>query len=956
MTKAKMNDKKIRVYGARVHNLKNIDVTIPRHALTVITGLSGSGKTSLAFDTLFAEGQRRYLETFSTYAKAYIGMPERPDVDKITGLSPVISIEQKTTNKNPRSTVGTMTEVYDFLRVLFARAATAYSYVTGEKMTQYSEKQVTDLILKEYDKHRVMLLAPIVRNRKGHYRELFNTILRKGWLHVRIDGEVQEIVPNLKLDRYKTHSIEIVIDKFSVCSDNEARLARSIQAAMQQGEGEVVVLDADTQAERHFSKHLICPHSGISYRDPVPHNFSFNSPQGACPKCKGVGTIPQIDLNKVMPNPQLSIGGGAILPLGKYKDSFIFRQIEHVLDKYGANLHTAVADLPQEAVEEIIYGSLEQTPPFALPYEGIVGYIRSEQEKDDSPKTKKWGERFSKNIICPECHGARLNKEALHFRIKGMNIAQLSAMDIKDLSAWLNKLNPNTPDFSELQKKVISEILKELQPRLHTLVNLGLGYLSLNRASASLSGGESQRIRLASQIGSRLVNVLYILDEPSIGLHQRDNLQLINALKQLRDFGNTVIVVEHDEEMMRNADYIIDMGPRAGRLGGEVVFQGAPEEMLATNSLTAQYLNHTLLMPLPARRKGNGKLIAIKGASGNNLKHIDADFPLGLLIAVTGVSGSGKSSLINDTLKPILSQHLYRSLRQPLPYDSVTGLEFIDKAAAVDQLPIGRTPRSTPATYTGLYNNIRGLFASLPEAQIRGYKASRFSYNVSGGRCETCKGTGYLKIEMKFLPDVYTPCPDCRTMRFNRETLEVRYKGKSIADVLNMTVNQAADFFKNQPHILSQLAALQSVGLGYIKLGQPATTLSGGESQRVKLAAELAKRDTGRTVFILDEPTTGLHFDDVRQLLGVLNRLVDKGNTVIVIEHNLDVIKSADYVIDMGPEGGTDGGRILFAGTPEELALSGTGYTGAFLRKMLFPLRLDNIKQVRHAHDDGAVR
>lgn len=951
-----MNDKKIRVYGARVHNLKNIDVTIPRHALTVITGLSGSGKTSLAFDTLFAEGQRRYLETFSTYAKAYIGMPERPDVDKITGLSPVISIEQKTTNKNPRSTVGTMTEVYDFLRVLFARAATAYSYVTGEKMTQYSEKQVTDLILKEYDKHRVMLLAPIVRNRKGHYRELFNTILRKGWLHVRIDGEVQEIVPNLKLDRYKAHSIEIVIDKFSVCSDNESRLARSIQAAMQQGEGELVVLDTDTQTEKHFSKHLICPYSGISYRDPVPHNFSFNSPQGACPKCKGVGTIPQIDLSKVMPNPQLSIGGGAILPLGKYKDSFIFRQIERVLDKYGANLHTAVADLPQEAVEEIIYGSLEQTSPFALPYEGIVGYIRSEQEKDDSPKTKKWGERFSKNIICPECHGARLNKEALHFRIKGMNIAQLAAMDIKDLSAWLNNLNPNTPDFSELQKKVISEILKELQPRLHTLVNLGLGYLSLNRASASLSGGESQRIRLASQIGSRLVNVLYILDEPSVGLHQRDNLQLINALKLLRDSGNTVIVVEHDEEMMRNADYIIDMGPRAGRLGGEVVFQGTPEEMLATNSLTAQYLNHTLSMPLPARRKGNGKLIAIKGASGNNLKHIDADFPLGLLIAVTGVSGSGKSSLINDTLKPILSQHLYRSLRQPLPYDSVTGLESIDKAAAVDQLPIGRTPRSTPATYTGLYNNIRGLFASLPEAQIRGYKASRFSYNVSGGRCETCKGTGYLKIEMKFLPDVYTPCPDCRTMRFNRETLEVRYKGKSIADVLNMTVNQAADFFKNQPHILSQLAALQSVGLGYIKLGQPATTLSGGESQRVKLAAELAKRDTGRTVFILDEPTTGLHFDDVRQLLGVLNRLVDKGNTVIVIEHNLDVIKSADYVIDMGPEGGTDGGRILFAGTPEELALSGTGYTGTFLRKMLFPLRLDNIKQIRHAHDDGAVR
>ena len=931
----------INVYGARVHNLKNIDVSLPRHSLTVITGLSGSGKSSLAFDTIYAEGQRRYIETFSSYARSYIGAPERPDVDKITGLSPVISIEQKTTNKNPRSTVGTTTEVYDFLRVLFARAGTAYSYVTGQKMVHYTEEQITNLILKEYDGCRIYLLAPVVRNRKGHYKELFESIRRRGWLNVRIDGEVKEIIPGLKLDRYKNHSIEIVVDKLEVRRDDEKRLADSIRTGMRQGKGEIVIMDITTGNAKHFSKHLVCPDTGISYHEPAPHNFSFNSPQGACPLCKGLGTIAQIDIDKVIPNRLRSIYEGAILPLGKYKDNIIFRQIEALLAKYGVNLKTPVNSLTQEAIDEIIYGSIERIPPLFLPYGGIVGYIRSAQENEESTTEKKWAEQFSKNIVCPDCHGQRLNKEALHFRIADKNIAQLAGMDIEELYEWVRhiddvlKSGKQSSPFTEVQRKVIPEIFKEILPRLRILLDLGLGYISLNRPSYSLSGGENQRIRLAAQIGSQLVNVLYILDEPSIGLHQRDNHKLISALKHLRDVGNTVIVVEHDEEMMRAADYIIDMGPRAGRLGGEVVFQGTPDSMLHRDTLTARYLNHTQRIEVPTRRKGNGAQLTLHGASGNNLKHIDVMFPLGLFICVTGVSGSGKSTLINDTLQPILSQRLYRSLRAPLPYDSAEGLNNIDKVVAVDQSPIGRIPRSNPATYTGVFTDIRTLFAAIPEAQIRGYKPGRFSFNVKGGRCENCGGNGYLRMEMNFLPDVFVPCPVCRGKRYNRETLEVKFKGKSIADVLNMTVNQAVEFFHNQPSILSKITTLQSVGLGYIKLGQPSTTLSGGENQRIKLSAELSKRDTGRTLYILDEPTTGLHFEDIRVLLTVLNQLTDKGNTVIVIEHNLDVIKSADYIIDMGPEGGRLGGNIVFAGTPEQIARCGKGFTAQYLKQVL---------------------
>ena len=935
---------KIEVFGARVHNLKNVDVELPRNSLTVITGLSGSGKSSLAFDTIFAEGQRRYIETFSAYARNFLGNLERPDVDKITGLSPVISIEQKTTNKNPRSTVGTTTEIYDFLRLLYARAGEAYSYLSGQKMVRYTEEQIIDLILRDYEGRRTYLLAPVVRNRKGHYKELFETIRRKGYLYVRVDGEIAEITHGMKLDRYRNHSVEIVIDKLRVQTKDDKRLRASVATAMQQGEGELMVYDADTEELRHYSKRLMCPETGLSYRDPAPHNFSFNSPQGACPRCKGLGFVSLIDLDKVIPDRSLSVYDGAILPLGKYKNSMIFWQIDALLEKYDATVKTPVKDLPEEALNEILYGSVDRvrvkaqlvhtSSDYYVAYEGLVKYIQTLQDSEGSASAQKWAEQFSKTVTCPECKGQRLNREALHYRIADKNIAELSSMDIAELYDWMQHVEERMTDR---QKKIAPEILKEIRSRLKFLLDVGLDYLSLNRSSVSLSGGESQRIRLATQIGSQLVNVLYILDEPSIGLHQRDNRRLINSLKALRDTGNTVIVVEHDEEMMESADYIIDMGPKAGRLGGEVVFQGTPQEMLKQDTLTSRYLNHTCSIQIPAeRRTGNGHSLWLRGARGNNLNGVDVEFPLGTLICVTGVSGSGKSTLINDTLQPVLSQHFYRSLRDPLPYDKVEGLEFVDKVVSVDQSPIGRIPRSNPATYTGVFNDIRALFVSLPEAKIRGYKPGRFSFNVKGGRCEACGGNGYKTIEMNFLPDVYVPCEVCHGKRYNRETLEVRFKGKSIADVLDMTINRAVEFFENQPTILNKIKVLQDVGLGYIKLGQPSTTLSGGESQRIKLATELSKRDTGQTIYILDEPTTGLHFEDIRVLLGVLNRLVDKGNTVIVIEHNLDVIKSADFLIDMGPDGGRGGGQLLFEGTPEALAASGVGYTSKYLKEVLY--------------------
>lgn len=935
---------KIQVYGARVHNLKNVDVELPRNSLTVITGLSGSGKSSLAFDTIFAEGQRRYIETFSAYARNFLGNLERPDVDKITGLSPVISIEQKTTNKNPRSTVGTTTEIYDFLRLLYARAGEAYSYLSGKKMVRYTEEQVIDLIIHDYEGARIYMLAPVVRNRKGHYKELFETIRRKGYLYVCVDGEIREIMHGMKLDRYKNHDIEIVVDKLRVQRKDDKRLRDSVAIAMRQGDGQIMIYDADSGNVRHYSKRLMCPETGLSYRDPAPHNFSFNSPQGACPRCKGLGYVNLIDMDKVIPDRNLSVYEGAIAPLGKYKNTMIFWQIDALLEKYEADGKTPVRDLPEEALHEILYGSVDRvrikaqlvhtSSDYYVMYEGLVKYIQMTQESDGSAAAQKWADQFSKTVTCPECRGQRLNKEALHFRICDKNIAELSAMDISELSDWMAGVEERLTDR---QRKIAPEILKEIRSRLKFLMDVGLDYLSLNRSSVSLSGGESQRIRLATQVGSQLVNVLYILDEPSIGLHQRDNRRLIHSLKDLRDTGNTVVVVEHDEEMMENADYIIDMGPKAGRLGGEVVFQGTPEEMMKTDTLTSRYLNRTCMIEVPeCRRKGNGHSIRLKGARGNNLKRVDVEFPLGMLIGVTGVSGSGKSTLINDTLQPILSQHFFRSLRDPLEYDAIEGLEFIDKVVSVDQSPIGRIPRSNPATYTGVFNDIRALFVSLPEAKIRGYKPGRFSFNVKGGRCETCGGNGYKTIEMNFLPDVYVPCEECHGKRYNRETLEVRFKGKSIADILDMTINRAVEFFENQPTILNKIKVLQDVGLGYIKLGQPSTTLSGGESQRIKLATELAKKDTGRTLYILDEPTTGLHFEDIRVLLGVLNRLVEKGNTVIVIEHNLDVIKSVDYLIDMGPEGGRGGGQLLFAGTPEELAESGVGYTSLFLKETLY--------------------
>lgn len=933
---------KISVWGARVHNLKNIDVEIPRNTLTVITGMSGSGKSSLAFDTLFAEGQRRYVETFSAYARNFLGNMERPDVDKVTGLSPVISIEQKTTNKNPRSTVGTTTEIYDFLRLLYARAGEAWSYLSGEKMVKYTEEQVLHLILERYKGKRTYILAPVVRNRKGHYKELFEQLRKKGYLNVRVDGEMREIIHGMKLDRYKMHNVEVVIDKLIVSDSDERRLKESLQVAMKQGDGLILVLDADSGEARHYSKRLMDPVTGLSYSEPAPHNFSFNSPQGACPKCKGLGQVNLLDMEKIVPDPSVSIYNGGIVALGKYKNTLIFWQIEAICQKYGLTLKTPIQEIPEEAMDEImngtdkplqIKGELLDTSRYFLSYEGVAKYIMMQQEMDASASAQKWAGQFVKMTVCPECKGQRLNQEALHYRIAGKNIAELAAMDISELKEWLDGLEDK---LDGKQRTIAVEILKEIRSRLNFLLEVGLDYLSLNRSSGSLSGGESQRIRLATQIGSQLVNVLYILDEPSIGLHQRDNIRLIHSLKQLRDLGNSVIVVEHDKDMMLNADYIIDMGPRAGRLGGEVVFAGTPAEMLKSDTLTSAYLNGKSEIAVPeTRRPGNGKFLKIIGASGNNLKHVTASFPLGTFICVTGVSGSGKSSLINRTLQPILSQHFYRSLEDPLPYESIEGLEYVDKIVNVDQSPIGRSPRSNPATYTGVFSDIRNLFVELPEAKMRGYKPGRFSFNVSGGRCETCKGNGYKTIEMNFLPDVLVPCEDCQGKRYNRETLEVRFRGKSIADVLDMTINMAVEFFENIPSILSKIKVLQDVGLGYIKLGQPSTTLSGGESQRVKLATELAKKDTGNTLYVLDEPTTGLHFEDIRVLLGVLNKLVEKGNTVVVIEHNLDVIKSTDYIIDLGPEGGRRGGEILFAGTPEMLAAQQVGFTAPYLKEEL---------------------
>lgn len=934
-------EEQIEVYGARVHNLKNIDVNIPRNSLTVITGLSGSGKSSLAFDTIFAEGQRRYIETFTAYARNMLGGMERPDVDKITGLSPVISIEQKTTNKNPRSTVGTTTEIFDFFRLLFARAGEAYSYLSGEKMVRYTEEKIISLIMDLYQNKKTYILAPLVRNRKGHYKDLFEQVRRKGYLTVRIDGELREITHGMKLDRYKNHSIELVIDKLIVDKDDERRLQESVKTAMKQGDGQLMVLDAETQEIRHYSRTLMDPQTGLSYSEPAPHSFSFNSPQGACPKCKGLGYVNIIDKNKIIPNDEKSIYEGGIVPLGKYKNSLIFWQIAAICEKYDSSLKTPIKNLPEEALDDILNGTDERlqikneslgTSNYFLSFDGLIKYIEIQQQSDASSQAQKWAGQFVTTATCPLCEGHRLNKEALHYRIAGKNIADLADMDISELYEWVNHVEEY---LSPQQRKIAAEILKEIRNRLHFLVDVGLDYLSLNRASATLSGGESQRIRLATQIGSQLVNVLYILDEPSIGLHQRDNTRLIQSLKELRDMGNSIIVVEHDKEMMLEADYIVDLGPRAGRLGGNIVFAGTPKEMLKTDTLTARYLTGKEEIEFaPQRRTGNGKKIILSGATGNNLKNVTVKFPLGKFICITGVSGSGKSSLINGTLQPIISQKFYRSLQNPLPYEKIEGLENIDKIVTVDQSPLGRTPRSNPATYTGVFADIRNVFVELPEAKIRGYKPGRFSFNIPGGRCEVCGGNGYKTIEMNFLPDVLVPCEACHGKRYNRETLEVRFKGKSIADVLDMTINQAVEFFENIPSIISKIKVLQDVGLGYIKLGQPSTTLSGGESQRVKLAAELSKRDTGKTLYILDEPTTGLHFEDIRVLLSVLNRLVDKGNTVIVIEHNLDIIKCADHIIDMGPEGGKNGGYVLTTGTPEEVCVQNT-FTARYLKAEL---------------------
>lgn len=938
-----MSEQKIEILGARVHNLKNVDVTLPRYSLCVVTGLSGSGKSSLAFDTLYAEGQRRYIETFSAYARNFLDNLERPDVDKITGLSPVISIEQKTTNKNPRSTVGTVTEIYDFLRLLYARAGEAYSYVSGEPMVKYTEEKIVNMILDDYEGHKVYLLAPLIRNRKGHYKELFESTRRKGFLTVRVDGELREITSGMKLDRYKNHDIEVVVDKLAVQAKDGERLTKSVAETLRQGHGMMMLLDAADHQVRFYSKQLMDPVSGIAYRDPAPHNFSFNSTQGACPKCKGLGFVSVMDRDKVVPDPKLSIKEGGLAPLGKYRNALIFWEIQTVLADYDCDLKTPICDIPEEAMDEVFNGRADRlripastahtTDDYYVEFDGLVKYIQQMADSEMSAASQRWAEQFSKTALCPACHGARLNKEALAYRFAGKTIVELSNMDIAELYDFLQHVEA---ELSTKQRAIAHEILKELLSRLKFLLDVGLDYLSLARSSMTLSGGESQRIRLATQIGSQLVNVLYILDEPSIGLHQRDNVCLINSLKELRDLGNTVVVVEHDKDMMLAADYIVDMGPKAGRLGGEVVFEGTPQQMLQTQTLTSQYLNGKREISVPTvRRTGNGKTLRLIGARGNNLKGVTVDIPLGTLICVTGVSGSGKSTLINDTLLPILSQHFYRSLREPLAYDSIEGIDLIDKVVAVDQSPLGRTPRSNPATYTGVFADIRSLYVNLPEAKIRGYKPGRFSFNVRGGRCEVCKGNGYKTIEMNFLPDVYVPCEACHGKRYNHETLEVRFKGKSIADVLDMTINQAVEFFENVPNILHKIKTLQDVGLGYIKLGQSSTTLSGGESQRVKLATELSKRDTGQTLYILDEPTTGLHFEDIRVLMDVLQKLVERGNTVVVIEHNLDVIKVADYLIEMGPEGGRGGGQLLYEGTPEGLVESGVGYTGKFLKDEL---------------------
>jgi len=932
----------LQVQGARVHNLKNIDVELPHYRLSVVTGLSGSGKSSLAFDTIFAEGQRRYLETFSSYARNMLGVLERPDVDKISGLSPVISIGQKTTNKNPRSTVGTTTEVYDYLRLLFARASDAFSYLSGEKMVKYSLDKILSLILERYDGKKIYLLAPLVKNRKGHYKDLFEQLRKKGYLHVRVDGEMREITFGMKLDRYRNHDVELVVDRLKVARKDEARLRETINTCFKQGDGQLMVMDAQDDTLEHYSCSLMDPATGLSYAEPAPHSFSFNSPQGACPKCKGLGYVNIIDKDKIMPDPSLSIRDGGITTLGKYKNSLIFWQIQAICEKYGASLDTPLNLLPDEAIDDILNGTDERlniknetmsVSNYFLSYEGLVKYIEMQQSENATSKAQKWAGQFFSRAVCPECHGDRLNKVALHFKLGGKNIAELARMDIAQLREWMLDLKNH---ISERQWAIAEEVVKEINSRLSFMLDVGLDYVSLNRASATLSGGESQRIRLATQIGSQLVNVLYILDEPSIGLHQRDNQRLINSLKRLRDEGNTILVVEHDRDMMLEADYVVDIGPKAGRRGGNVVFAGTPEQLLKADTITARYLNGKEQIAIPAeRRAGNGKAITLHGCRGNNLKNVDVTIPLGVLVCVTGVSGSGKSSLINATLQPILSQKFYRSLTEPLPYDSVEGLENIDKVVTVDQSPLGRTPRSNAVTYTNIFTDIRNLFVNLPEAKIRGYKPGRFSFNTSGGRCEVCKGNGYKTVEMNFLPDVLVPCEACGGKRYNRETLEVRFKGKSIADVLDMTINQAVEFFEAVPSILHKIKVLQDVGLGYIKLGQPSSTLSGGESQRVKLAAELSKKDTGKTLYILDEPTTGLHFEDIKILLGVLNRLVAKGNTVIVIEHNMDVIKCADYIIDLGPDGGRNGGEVVATGTPEQVAQSANSITAKYLKDEL---------------------
>lgn len=932
----------VSVLGARVHNLKNIDVDIPHYKLTVITGLSGSGKSSLAFDTIFAEGQRRYLETFSAYARNMLGVLERPDVDKITGLSPVISIGQKTTNKNPRSTVGTSTEVYDYLRLLFARAADAVSYTSGERMVKYSVEKILSLILDKYDGKKIYILAPLVKNRKGHYKDLFEQYRKKGYINVRIDGELREITFGMKLDRYKNHTVELVIDRLKVARKDEKRLKETVELAFRQGKDQLLILDAATDEISYYSKTLMDPSTGLSYLDPAPHNFSFNSPQGACHKCKGLGYVNLVDREKIMPDMSLSIKEGGVLPLGKYKNSLVFWQIAAICEKYGCDINTPLSELPEEALDDIMNGTDERlniktetlsTNNYFLTYDGLVKYIELQQDESAGSKAQKWAGQFYSRCVCPECSGARLNKEALHFFINGKNIAQLASMDISELRDWLGDLH----NHMESKKwKIADEIVKEILSRLNFMLDVGLDYVSLNRSSASLSGGESQRIRLATQIGSQLVNVLYILDEPSIGLHQRDSERLIASLKKLRDEGNTVIVVEHDKDMMLNADYIVDIGPKAGRRGGNVVFAGTPKQMLKESTLTADYLSGLKKIEIPkVRRSGNGDVIRLRGCNGHNLKNVDVDFPLGTFICVTGVSGSGKSSLVNGTLQPIISLKLYRSLTEPLPYKSIEGLEHIDKVVTVDQSPLGRTPRSNPATYTGVFTDIRNLFVNLPESKIRGYKPGRFSFNAKGGRCEVCNGNGYKTVEMNFLPDVLVPCEVCGGKRYNRETLEVKFKGKSIADVLDMTINQAVEFFDAIPAILNKIKVLQEVGLGYIKLGQPSSTLSGGECQRVKLAAELSKKDTGKTLYILDEPTTGLHFEDIKILLSVLDKLVQKRNTVITTDHNLDVIKCADYIIDLGPEGGRNGGQIVAFGTPEEVAENPNSITARFLKKEL---------------------